>query len=158
MISEVERMPQHAPWRAEGFIDFIGEQKDFSSMESLFNALDTVSLVEENVIFLKEDSRWESTSETREFARVKDLIEGNSAYYVQIIGTINARALEIQAACCPPGQSSMSLSSNGITDISLFKIGRGSSDLNSLEENHAHCEKCGSDLVNGVCGSCSKAA
>lgn len=154
MVSAIERMPDLQHQAADSFKDFLGQANDFPSMESLLGALNSAESVKENVIFLQENPSTKTSKEIGEFALVKKIIESNPGYYEQMKGAITTRAQEMQALCCPPGQSQ--INSFGSVEVALFKVGDG--HLSDSEENHEHCPKCGVDMKNGACGSCYKAA
>lgn|SRR5258708_3763121 len=77
----------------------------------------------------------QSGGEMGDFAQAKKIISENRQQFVQIWKTVQDRAMQIQIACCPPGQKNNSVLSSGAS-LSLAFV----NPLAQLSENHSFCD------------------
>ena len=93
--------------------------------------------IDSNVQPIRIENTFQSANEeVGDFAKVKSILSTNKDALANIWGTLQKRAMQIQALCCPPGQSSstsFSLTGNGSFSVAF------ANPLNS-GKNHNFCE------------------
>ena len=109
-----------------------------------FSNIDLISLVEKS----KREMR-KMGSDTGDFARARTIISENKTQFIQMKQKVQLRAMQIQRACCPPGQSSTGKSSDTSSHSqSTYSLNRFSDHRNCKDEEE-RCPNCKEKAIDG---------